>query len=356
MTKIKEKLENYLSQINNELKKNEKICKGIKSLKKEESNIIKIISYFSTVNKNKKSFNKLFKAYIKSISFSYIEKECNIKYEENIFNGIPIPINILVDNITFTTLDISWNISEIKNSIKYKIEMSEDNKNFKEVYEGPSRKFYLIDLYPDTNYEFRICSILDNQESDWSETVKVKTKNLDSTILQNEPNKKKFIKKMIEWTDSKNLELLFRSSRDGVKSEQFHSLCDNKGPTISLFKNEKGNIFGGYSFISWTSDLGSKSDNDSFLFTFTNKFGIGPLKFPNKKKEKGIIHDIKYGPSFGSRGYLSNRFDICIENDSCFSDFPNFYEDTLKKGYIIFTGNKEHNCKLKEYEVFKVNS
>ena len=49
VTKIKEKLENYLSQINNQLKKNEKICKGIKSLKKEESNIIKIISYFSTV-------------------------------------------------------------------------------------------------------------------------------------------------------------------------------------------------------------------------------------------------------------------------------------------------------------------
>ena len=158
---------------------------------------------------------------------------------------------------------------------------------------------------------------------------------------------------MIEWTDSKNLELLFRSSRDGKKSEEFHNFCDNKGPTISLFKNEKGNIFGGYTSISWSSKLGSKSDNLSFLFTLTNIFGIGPIKFPSSKKVNEVSHHIECGPCFGNSGFFRINNDLKIKNNSIFSDFPSDYIDTIKKGNIIFTGKKEDNCKLLEFEVFK---
>ena len=124
--------------------------------------------------------------------------------------------------------------------------MAEDNKNFIKIYEGNEKQFFLVDLYPATSYEFRICPILDNKTSNWSEIIKIKTKDLDSIILNEEPNKKKYIKKLVEWTDSKNLELLYRSSRDGEKSETFHKFCDNKGPTISLFKSKNGYIFGGF--------------------------------------------------------------------------------------------------------------
>ena len=36
------------------------------------------------------------------------------------------------------------------------------------------------------------------------------------------------------------MELIYRGSRDGTTSNIFHNKCDNKGPTIILFKNEKG--------------------------------------------------------------------------------------------------------------------
>ena len=36
------------------------------------------------------------------------------------------------------------------------------------------------------------------------------------------------------------MELLYRGSRDGTTSNIFHNKCDNKGPTICLYKNEKG--------------------------------------------------------------------------------------------------------------------
>ena len=57
--------------------------------------------------------------------------------------------------------------------------------------------------------------------------------------------------------------------------------------------------------------------------------------------------------------------DICIyedflnknENDSAYSSFPNYYEDTSVKKNSIFTGNNSNSknyFKIKEIEVFKV--
>ena len=94
VTKVKEKLEKLLS-LSNEILKNIKIInKGIKLLEKEDKNIIKILSYVSKMNKNQKEMKKLFEQIMKSIRISFNEKECNIKYEEYIFNGIPSPKDI----------------------------------------------------------------------------------------------------------------------------------------------------------------------------------------------------------------------------------------------------------------------
>ena len=86
MTKVKEKLENYLSQVNHQINISEKINKGVKKLENEEKNIFKIVSYVSTINKNKNKMNSLSQELMKSIKFSYKEEESNIKYEELYFN------------------------------------------------------------------------------------------------------------------------------------------------------------------------------------------------------------------------------------------------------------------------------
>ena len=39
------------------------------------------------------------------------------------------------------------------------------------------------------------------------------------------------------------MKLLYRGTRDGMEANYFHNKCNNEGPTISLFKNDKGNIF-----------------------------------------------------------------------------------------------------------------
>jgi len=41
--------------------------------------------------------------------------------------------------------------------------------------------------------------------------------------------------------------MLYRGSEHGWKKKDFHDRCDNKGPTISLFKIKDGDVIGGYS-------------------------------------------------------------------------------------------------------------
>ena len=269
VTKVKEKFENYLSQINNISKICEKIKKGMKIMEnEEEKNMIKTLSYVSKINKSKKEMDKLTKELMKNIKISFIEEESKIKYEEYYFNGIPIPKNIEIKDICTNSFKVFWKLEAInllnidKNKIKYNIEIRKENENekFKKIYEDNNNN-YLINnnLEKNTNYEIRICAIYNEARSNWSEIKKVKTKklNVDSLILKEEEKRDEYLEKLYEWSGYKNMELLYRGTRDGSGVNIFHNKCDNQGPTICLCKNEKGNIFGGYASISWTSASGS---------------------------------------------------------------------------------------------------
>ena len=143
------------------------------------------------------------------------------------------------------------------------------NKNFVKIYEGSDYNCSVENLNENTNYEIRICIIYNNIVSNWTKLQKVKTKEFESIILKESQKGKEFYNKILEWTGGKYMELLYRSSRDGTKSDDCHNKCDNQGPTICLFKNDRGNIFGGYSSISRYN--GSyKSAPGSFLFTLSN--------------------------------------------------------------------------------------
>ena len=87
VTRVKEKLENILSEIYYLVNMNEKINKGIQKFDKEEKNIIKILSYISKINKNKKNINLLLNKTIKSISFSYQPEKSEINYDEYYVGG-----------------------------------------------------------------------------------------------------------------------------------------------------------------------------------------------------------------------------------------------------------------------------
>jgi hypothetical protein len=98
--------------------------------------------------------------------------------------------------------------------------------------------------------------------------------------------------------ESKKLALLWRGSRDGFGANIFHVLCDDKPNTITIVKNTKGYIFGGYTALAWSSVKGHKADNTAFLFSLTNQ-----NKFPTKMKLKtpgknAVYHNPSFGPVF----------------------------------------------------------
>ena len=64
----------------------------------------------------------------------------------------------------------------------------------------------------------------------------------------------------------KGCRLLYRGSEHGWTAADFHRLCDNRGPTMSLLKNDKSFVFGGFTKQPWDSSGGDKNDSESFIF------------------------------------------------------------------------------------------
>ena len=194
VTKAKEKLENYLSQANNEIRLNEKMKKGINKFKNEKNwgnNINKILLYISDINKNKKVSEKLNQKCMKSLKFGFDEEQSKIIYEEYYFNGISIPKDIQFKDISYDSLNITWKINHIQNinidneKIKYRVEMRKDGEQFKKVYEGKDLKCSITNLDMNTKYELRICSIYKDYIGPWSNILNVKTKIYDYDFYNN---------------------------------------------------------------------------------------------------------------------------------------------------------------------------
>jgi len=317
--------------------------------------MIKKLTYVSKINKNDKEIKKLNYTCMKNIKISFEENENKVKFEEYFFNGIPSPKDIEFKDIDINSLKVYWKMEDINilniDKIKFKIEIRKENSDDIKIYEGNEMNYLINNLDNNTNYEIRICSVYNDINSIWSEIKKVKTNEFDSLILKESNRSDEFIRKIYEWSGYNNMKLLYRGTRDGLGANYFHNKCNNQGPTISLFKNDKGNIFGGYASIDWNSSNSWKSASDSFIFSLTNIHGIEPTKFPNSNSRYSICDCPNYGPRFGSDIYPLNN------GNSSGSDFPCYYQDILGKGRSIFTGDLNNDNKvlnLKEIEVFKI--
>ena len=115
-----------------------------------------------------------------------------------------------------------------------------------------------------------------------------------------------------ELTNIKEFELLFRASEHDYSVLKFHSLCDNKGPTLSIIKSNSGNIFGGYTSISWSTSDSWVNDPNAFIFLIkSDDLSIHnkcPLIFKTKKhdfhKFSAVWHGKSNGPSFGGQDIM----------------------------------------------------
>ena len=119
--------------------------------------------------------------------------------------------------------------------------------------------------------------------------------------------------------------LIYRASIDGFGATDFHSKCDGKSPTLIILKaKETGFIFGGYTEATWQGDEIQKSDNNSFIFSLTNKDN-NPCKLMTTQSELSIFCSPETGPSFGTGEiHIEHNANIKNEFDS-FSDLSEVY-------------------------------
>ena len=143
---MKEKLEEYYSETNKEIKECERLNKIIYSFEKdeEEKSVIKELTYISYINKKKKEIEKLLLKLMKNLKITYLEDEEILKLDEYLFSGIKNPKDIEFNDIKIENLKISWKFEQNipieldMQKLKYKVEMRKENTkdNFIQVYEG----------------------------------------------------------------------------------------------------------------------------------------------------------------------------------------------------------------------------
>ena len=100
VTKVKEKLENILSKSIQVIKNNERLLKGLQVLEKEDKNMIKLLTYVTKVNKNKKENKSLLQELMDGLKISFNKEKNIIQYDQYFFNGIQIPKNIEFKDIS----------------------------------------------------------------------------------------------------------------------------------------------------------------------------------------------------------------------------------------------------------------
>ena len=115
---------------------------------------------------------------------------------------------------------------------------------------------------------------------------------------------------LCEFLPNDHWSLLYRGTRDGFGTYDFHSKCDGHSNTLTIFKaREKSYIFGGFTTVRWDSSSGWKSDPNAFIFSLINGENQ-PLKMnidPNEHHNAIFCHSDD-GPTFGE--------DICIYNNA----------------------------------------
>ncbi|EFC46993.1 TLDc domain-containing protein [Naegleria gruberi] len=160
--------------------------------------------------------------------------------------------------------------------------------------------------------------------------------------------------------------LLYRGTIDGFKAKNFHSKCDNAGPTLVIIKSEHDELFGGFTTQNWkspTNDYAFGKDNSAFIFKIipeNENYQFQKFDILKNKQKHAIYLDNNYLSSFGAYGC-----DICIKDDcnlnshsfskfGCNYELPDGFKTDSFEAHSYLAGSYEF--RVVEIEVFKIRN
>jgi hypothetical protein len=144
--------------------------------------------------------------------------------------------------------------------------------------------------------------------------------------------------------------LLYSGHLHGWYLKNFHSRCDSKGRTVSLFQIEQGDCIGGFSSKSWKGSFQLNADSSAFLFNLTRC-----RHFPSKATGTNIYFTSFKGPFFGGGGHaeLAAFYEPFNGKKSCRS-WANYsaYEIPEVDGKNQLTNQDDGGFTISELEVW----
>ena len=149
--------------------------------------------------------------------------------------------------------------------------------------------------------------------------------------------------KLCQFSFEHKWSLVYRATRDGFRSKNFHKMCDHHANTLTIIKS-KSYIFGGYTDMIW-QDKRSKSikDTHAFVFSLTN-VNDEPCKLRVNKEWSymSIDCDGLNGPSFGINdihiGDEANK-SACSFSDLGFAYTHPLYEHKTNEARSFLAGS-----------------
>jgi hypothetical protein len=160
---------------------------------------------------------------------------------------------------------------------------------------------------------------------------------------------------LCEFSPNDKWSLLYRGTRDGFGSDDFHSKCDGHSNTLTLLKAKQTSfIFGGFASVVWDNSMKFKSDPNAFLFSLTNKDNT-PVKMniDLNYEDRAILCDSELGPTFGFDINVVNNANTSIDSYSKLGDSYSHpqYKFGTKEAETFLAGSKYFQ--LDEIEVYE---
>ena len=223
------------------------------------------------------------------------------------------------------------------------------NKNLEETVEKLIKEIFLLN---------NRVSFLEKENLDLKARLSVLEKFLQIKINDQVKLKEKILSDII--TDIKELDvinkkllrqnkrtvytLIYKATRDGDKSEIFHTMCDSYQNTVVLIKTSKGRIFGGFTHEKWEGEDINKIDNRAFLFSVDRQ-----KVYTVQKNEEAIGCYKLNGPDFC--GWQIVVHDNFLSNKQCYTGEKGVNFNT-EEDYELNGGEKYFG--IDELEVFHV--
>ena len=261
-----------------------------------------------------------------------------IENQQEEINSLKNRVNIL-ENKNKTNNDKPLYNNNYNNNIFNNDNNSNNDNNFsdKKIYRFSKNKTY--NDKPLINYNNNHNKIFINDNNNFSDKKIYRFSQKEFSYIIRSKDEDLSIKNWIHGNKQIRFNLLFRMSRDGTTTINFHTKCDFKGKTLILIETKDGKRFGGYTSLQWNMDGEKRYGENIWLFNLEKTLWKYPLI--KMGKSGAIICQMDNGPSF-EEGIIFKNNDLSVGYLEC---------QALKNAAKI----SDNKFNVKEMEIFQVN-